>query len=1327
MKSRSLFSSSQVQSAVGFPPSAAALLSAALCAISVHAGPVASSQPAANRQIVHGHIPAAVAQLAPVSRVEASRRLNIAIGLPLRNREALNALFQQLYDPSSPRYRHYLTPEQFADSFGPSRQDYQAVRDFAEAHGLTVNAAYPSRLVLSVSGSAAQLEQALHVTLRTYQHPSENRQFFAPDVEPSLDLSVPILHISGLDNFSIPHPASFHAKPLDRNAPVRPNLGTGPSGAFGGTDFRNAYLPGVALDGSGQTVGLLEFDGYYQADIATYVQNTGIPGVQLQNVFINGFSGTPGAANGEVALDIEVVMAMAPNLSSIIVYQAPNPTPFSDMFSRMASDTQVKQFSSSWAGGSPDAAADQVLLQMAVQGQSVFNASGDNCAYTGDIPYPSDSPYLTSVGGTTLTTATNGAYGSEKVWNSGGGVGSSGGISTFYPIPSYQQTVNLATSSGSTSLRNIPDVALTADNIYIVADNGSDENVGGTSAAAPLWAAVTALANQLATTGCGAPVGFLNPIIYGIGKSSSYTNSMHDIIKGDNTGPSSPTRFSAVIGYDLCTGFGTPKPNILSALAGPAAGAPSLSIQPLPASALISNDIQPVSVTISGVTNATVSATIAGTATVLSFTNSGFVYTALLHVPVAPATVTLNLVAQVPGRPAITNTFSYSSIPAPGNDKFANATKVPAAGAVYLANNRNATTETGEPFQDGDAARAGSLWWSWTPTFNTSVLIDTAGSKVDNVVAVYTGDILSSLVPLGSDSSTIAQLHPGHVVFNAVAGQAYRISIASKSTNTLGSLKFSVLPATQPDTTAPVVTVAGPQSGLTVTNQLVVVTGTASDSGGPYSTGVSKVVLSVNGCVSSPASGTTSWSAPLILQPELNVIQAIAYDDAGNASAPVTIELVYFAISPGNDFFAAATPLTSTVGTNSVDTSNATKETGEPAHAGNTGGKSVWYSFVAPQDGVLTLSTEGSTFDTLLAVYTGDVVSDLTLVASDDDAFLGAPGGFSLLNVPVHANFLYHIAVDGYGGASGSALLTYSFAPAKLVHLDATTTGAGTIQLASINSLGGKNIEPGSSIDVASGTTVVLTPTPASGYHFDSWSGTVNSFSAPLTLVLNADSSITAHFVPIVFSDDFESGTLRHLGWTTSGNAPWVVEGTNVAAGKFAAGSGVIGNNQSSSLILTTNFASSTGSFDYRVSSEVNFDFLRFFIDGNLVQQWSGEAGWATFSFPVPSGAHTLEWRYVKDPSGTSGLDAAFIDNVNLPIVLPTDSTTPATLSWFRGTDGSLTINLTGQVNQQYILQTSTDLIHWQDVSTGAAANGLLRINPGPLANPYQFYRAVVP
>jgi len=349
------------------------------------------------------------------------------------------------------------------------------------------------------------------------------------------------------------------------------------------------------------------------------------------------------------------------------------------------------------------------------------------------------------------------------------------------------------------------------------------------------------------------------------------------------------------------------------------------------------------------------------------------------------------------------------------------------------------------------------------------------------------------------------------------------------------------------------------------------------------------------------------------------------------------------------------------------------------------------------------------------------------VVGADDDAFPGAPGGFSYLNQTVHSNVTYHIAVDGYGGASGTAFLTYSFVPETLVRLTANAGGSGSVQVATINQLGGRSIQPSTVLDLAAGTEVVLTPIPNPGYRFAQWSGALVSYVSPLTLVITTNTLVVAHFVPVIYSDDFESGTLTHLTWTTGGNSPWFVENTNMAAGNWAVRSGPIGNNQSSSLVLTTNFAASNGSFEYRVSSERGFDYLKFLIDGSLVQQWSGEAGWATFTFPVPAGVHTLEWRYSKDPSHSDGLDTAFVDNVLLPIVLPYDSSTPAQLAWVQDPSGSLVITVTGQTNQQYTVQISTDMIHWQNLTSTPAVDGVIRIDPGALSAPAQFYRAVVP
>jgi subtilase family serine protease len=255
-------------------------------------------------------------------------------------------------------------------------------------------------------------------------------------------------------------------------------------------------------------------------------------------------------------------------LSKVIVYEAPNPSPWEDILNRMANDNAAKNLSCSWGGGGPDSTAEQIFQQMAVQGQTFFNATGDDDAYTGSIPFPSDSPYIVQVGGTTLSTVSaGGAWSSETTWNWGGGTGSSGGISTVYGIPTWQAPISMASNQGSTTKRNLPDVALTADNVYVVYHNGRAGAFGGTSCAAPLWAAYTALVNQKSLSLGHNPVGFLNPALYAIALGGSYTSNFHDITTGNNITGQSGGKWSAVAGYDLCTGLGTPNgPTLLATL-----------------------------------------------------------------------------------------------------------------------------------------------------------------------------------------------------------------------------------------------------------------------------------------------------------------------------------------------------------------------------------------------------------------------------------------------------------------------------------------------------------------------------------------------------------------------------------------------------------------------------------------------------------------------------------------------------------------------------------------------------------------------------------------
>lgn len=512
-------------------------------------------------------VPPAVSHLTPIGRLPEETTLRLSVGLPLRNKGALDELVREMYDPASPNYHQFLTPGQFARQFGPAENDYQTVENFFRTNGLTVAGEHRDRLVLDVSGSAADVERVFHVNLRTYHHPTENRTFFSADTAPSLDVSVPILHVSGLDNFSLIRPHIGRKIPAAQIAKTSHQTGSGPGGTYIGNDLRAAYLPGVSLTGKGQTVGLLEFDTYYSNDITAYESDAGLSGVTVTNVAVDGGVASPGEGNVEVALDIDMAMSVAPGLSKIVVYETEDS--WDAILAYMADDTvdSPKQFSCSWGNispSTPDTTAEGIFEQMDAQGQSFFDASGDTNAFFNGVPFPSESTNITQVGGTTLTTTgPGGGWLAECVWNWGGipgGVGSigvSGGVSDNFKIPYWQQGISMTANEGSTTYRNVPDVAMTADNIFVVADDGNGYYIGGTSCAAPAWAAFMALVNQQAAAGGKSSAGFINPAIYTIGKGASYQSDFRDIVTGNNFWAESTNKFPAVPGYDLCTGWGT--------------------------------------------------------------------------------------------------------------------------------------------------------------------------------------------------------------------------------------------------------------------------------------------------------------------------------------------------------------------------------------------------------------------------------------------------------------------------------------------------------------------------------------------------------------------------------------------------------------------------------------------------------------------------------------------------------------------------------------------------------------------------------------------------
>ena len=179
-------------------------------------------------------------------------------------------------------------------------------------------------MLLDVRGKAADVETAFHVRLLTYQHPTERREFFAPDVEPSVDSDLPILHVHGLETYTRLRSA-LHQGLMQRAAAISAS-GSQSNGYLLGSDFRNAYAPGVSLTGAGQMVGLLELDGFYPSDITAYEQLARYSAVPVIQVPENGYdtNSTPGSGDTEVSLDIEMSIAMAPGLSAVVVYEAPN-------------------------------------------------------------------------------------------------------------------------------------------------------------------------------------------------------------------------------------------------------------------------------------------------------------------------------------------------------------------------------------------------------------------------------------------------------------------------------------------------------------------------------------------------------------------------------------------------------------------------------------------------------------------------------------------------------------------------------------------------------------------------------------------------------------------------------------------------------------------------------------------------------------------------------------------------------------------------------------------------------------------------------------------
>jgi subtilase family serine protease len=586
------------------------------------------------------------ARLGPA--LPAARRLRLTIALTPRDPAGLKAFATAVSTPGTPRSGRYLTVPEFAQRFGAGASQVAAVSAALRAGGLHVGPPTANHLTIPASGTVAQVQKAFAVTEAQVRLPG-GRVAFANDRAPRLaaGLARSVRVVLGLDDVARPEPQGLirMARSGHRVPGARPHaVGSGPgpcpdavsastnSGGYTADEIAGAYGIGSYYpsdEGAGQTIALVEFEAYDPSDIATY-QQCYATSTAVTNVDVDG---GPGAFNGdddESALDIDQVVGLAPK-AHIVVYQAPVDESQAAVLNAIASQDVATVVSSSWGAcesltGLPTISAENTILQeMAVQGQSFFDASGDSgstmCYQTpvGASPDtslsvidPGSQPFATGVGGTFLgtpggTTPTDGSYAGEAVWNDGGAdaggdpaAGTGGGVSSAWTMPTYQSSAaaglgvlqaNSSRGCGGQLCRQVPDVSADGDprSGYIVRltdpmSGGSAWAVaGGTSASAPLWAAFTALAD--ASPRCrGLTLGFENPALYAIA-GTAYAANVHDVSaaspftgatgdannpgtndtwSGSPDNPANPGDLYPVLpGYDMTTGLGSPIANVL--------------------------------------------------------------------------------------------------------------------------------------------------------------------------------------------------------------------------------------------------------------------------------------------------------------------------------------------------------------------------------------------------------------------------------------------------------------------------------------------------------------------------------------------------------------------------------------------------------------------------------------------------------------------------------------------------------------------------------------------------------------------------------------------
>lgn len=490
-----------------------------------------------------------------VGQCDPAERIEVFVMLRRKQQAQFDALIKRI-ESGEPGVKP-LSREALANDYGAAPDDAAKVKAFAAAHGLTVVREDLAARSVLLSGTIAQFQSAFGVKLEQYQHHTAGQfrgrtgAISVPD-----DLHDVVEAVLGLDNRPQARP-HFRIRPPFAAAKAQQTSFTPPQLASL-YDFPQG-------DGSGECVGLIELGGGYNAaDLNAYFASLGVASPTVKSVAVdkggNHPTGDPNGPDGEVTLDIEIVGAIVPG-ATIAVYFTPNSDAgFIDAVSRAVHDTTNKPSVISISWGAPESswtsqsqkAFNSVLQSALALGVTICAASGDSGSSDGagsgdQVDFPASSPYVLACGGTSVSAAGT-SISHEVVWNDGAqGGASGGGVSRAFAVPTWQEGLSAsATGGGKTPLRGrgVPDVAGNASPLtgYSVLVDGAQSVVGGTSAVAPLWAALIARINAAK----GQPVGFINPKLY---KAPGVCN---DITQGNNGS------FAAAAGWDACTGLGSP-------------------------------------------------------------------------------------------------------------------------------------------------------------------------------------------------------------------------------------------------------------------------------------------------------------------------------------------------------------------------------------------------------------------------------------------------------------------------------------------------------------------------------------------------------------------------------------------------------------------------------------------------------------------------------------------------------------------------------------------------------------------------------------------------